>query len=350
MHKEKSRLFKIIAIHLIYGILFAIWYKTLLFRCLPQFSVFESVAILICLIVIGIVLGCIIDYRKQQYCVHPCLNLSIGFGIYTFLSYSTIETDLLLIAVIVTCLFSIVYAFGIILFRRNRIMSTETEILNRLVFKALSGSKNILSLGLAVIMFITVIVVIIDSVNYDSSVTVVEFSEQYEYDVSNSIEEMTRLNSKCEPLTFDERLEFCQYATDYCCYDYGITYRLNIGWADLPDNTLAYYSDDQHLIVISKSVLESPSTSNTQLIKICSHECTHALQYALIQAYNNSPEELRNLYIYREAILCAEDFSSYIDDDFSSYSNQYCEQMARAFSEYETSIITERINNNTFSN
>ena len=67
----------------------------------------------------------------------------------------------------------------------------------------------------------------------------------------------------------------------------------------------------------------------------CCHEAYHSYQHRLVDAYNLSEDNLRELRIYNSAGQYAQEFRNYNNGarDFTSYFFQYCEMDAREYAE-----------------
>lgn len=323
--------------HMIFGILLWMWYEELLFRSLPGHSTISSRLILFGFVLTGGVFGLLIDLKKHRWGLHPMLNLIMGYGIYSMLTYSFHGT-LLATTLIISCALSLVYSAWIVL--RKKCKENEEQA-RKLAFKALADTKNIMSCGMSIFMATIAIIVLMQRISYPYSnlSTVTPMSN---YDPTAGIESIAEYADSFDDLTVD-RLAFAEEVAKYCSYDFGLSYQLNIKTEDLPETRQAYYSDENQMIVLNEDLLSSGTYQ--EIIMVISHEAVHSTQHRIIDAIYSAPEELKSLYIYREGLLCEMEFQNYNDGtiDYDSYSNQYCEQMARELGAREAMNIISLI-------
>ena len=75
------------------------------------------------------------------------------------------------------------------------------------------------------------------------------------------------------------------------------------------------------------------------------HECVHAYQYCLIEAYQVLPEEYRELVALRDAAIFEYEFEHYIggEVDFEGYYAQKVERDAREVSRSRTRYYCDKL-------
>lgn len=88
-----------VSAHLLWGLISWIWYKNILFRCLPSLSFAESKLMLLVIIVLSCVIGMLFEIRNDRNNLSMTFNLTLAYGIYTVLTYIQIRK-----ALIITCL------------------------------------------------------------------------------------------------------------------------------------------------------------------------------------------------------------------------------------------------------
>lgn len=108
-----------------------IWYKNLLFRVLPHRDVYDSLQLLLVMMLISVVCFTIVmNRRKNGWTATACFVLP--FGIYTMLTYST--TSALFIRVVVTATILLLLVYSILLFSRK--IKQRGKIVRRKVLRS----------------------------------------------------------------------------------------------------------------------------------------------------------------------------------------------------------------------
>lgn len=93
-----------------------IWYKNLLFRVLPHRDVYDSLRILLIMMLVSVACFIVVmNRRKNGWTATACLVLP--FGLYTILTYSTTSALFVRVVGVVSILLSLVYS--ILLFKRK---------------------------------------------------------------------------------------------------------------------------------------------------------------------------------------------------------------------------------------
>ena len=155
-------------------------------------------------------------------------------------------------------------------------------------------------------------------------------------------EELSRLN-EWDDLTEGEKLTLMQLLCNVECAYYGIPHPVNVQFALLMPDTTGRYTEEDSMITLNRLyVNEMPATV------VCSsllHECVHAYQYCLIEAYRVLPEEYRELVALRDAAVFEYEFDHYIggEDDFEGYYAQKVERDARAVSKSRTKYYCDKL-------
>ena len=156
--------------------------------------------------------------------------------------------------------------------------------------------------------------------------------------------ELERL-SEWDTLSEGDKLELMQLLCNIECIYYGIPHRVPVRFNLLPLDTVGTYdpeSDEIKLNCYYVNHLPFAISLNSLL-----HECTHAYQHAMVDAYQATPEEYRNLVCLRDARVFQYEFAHYVggdeDDDFNEYYSQKVERDAREVAEAVTQFYCDRL-------
>ena len=138
-------------------------------------------------------------------------------------------------------------------------------------------------------------------------------------------------NEKWIELDVEEKLDVMQTIANIEASYLGLPNELNVSVANLQENRLGSYSDGIRTIYIDLSHLESASAR--EVLNTCAHEAYHSYQHRLIDAYNSTDENVKNLMLYKKAVTYQAEFENYVDgtQDFDLYYGQSCEADARKY-------------------
>lgn len=333
--KDKSTLgpWEYVIEGIVWSLISMIWYKNLLFRCLEGYTFNQSRVILFGMLAASIILCRFWVFRVCRNYWTLIVALLLPYGIYTILAYNDtlkyLTSCVLLIAGIISCLFSL-----LILTRRVKNTAKKTKIVRRRAYRCFWHAVSVFALGMAVIMMPMILHGAFGTTIFKSSVRATSENNYQDQTISNNIEMIMKLQeNKWEKLSTQEKLDVMQTVANIEARYLGLSNELNVGATNLAEYTLAAYSDPTHTIYISLNHLENDSAY--EVLNSCCHEAYHAYQHRLIDAYNSAEEELKNLRIYKKAVLYIREFNDYADgyENFCAYYYQECESDAREYAE-----------------
>lgn len=148
---------------------------------------------------------------------------------------------------------------------------------------------------------------------------------------------LTLQDEEWEGLSGEERLQTLQTVANIECVELGIPCLVSVRAASLEENVAGEYSYMEHQIRIDKDLLERGTAYDA--LEVILHECRHAWQRACVEAYQSCGENFRNLSLFRDAAVWAEEFENYIvpeEEDVSSilaYEEQSTERDSRNYAE-----------------
>ena len=324
--------------HIFWAALTWIWYKKLLFRCIPSRSLSLSRMVLLASVVLFCLIGIAFQIRRRRNSIEVFFNLALGYGAYAILTYWDIHKRLIVTCLVAAAILSAAYALRI-LGRKIAPGKPRAVILRRRAGQVAAISKKCVGLGLTAVLAVTGVGVLFGSSLVKSDVRPATNSNLSEQTIANNIETVVLLrDSDWETLSVKARLDVLQTIANIEQRYLGLPHELNVGAANLDEGTLGYYSDPTHEIIISMESLLYDSSLDV-LDTLC-HEAYHSYQHRLVDAMRGVDEAEQSLMVFRKAQTYADEFSDYENGeaDFCSYFEQDCESDAR---DYASSAVID---------
>lgn len=150
--------------HLFWSLIAWIWYRNILFRCIGNYSYSESKWIFLAILMITYYVGILAEIRNARNWISLCLNIIIGFGIYTVLAYILIFRTFIVACLSASVVISVVYAI-LVMCRKIKNRKNIRRIIRRRAAKTACVTQIAMGLGMAVIMLSFVINYIFDETN-----------------------------------------------------------------------------------------------------------------------------------------------------------------------------------------
>ena len=330
--------------HIFWAMIAWIWYKNILFRCLPSHSFVESKLILLGIMTVFCIAGSIMEIKDNRNGVSVFFNLVSGYGIYTVLTYYQISRLFIMICLLITGILSVIYSV-LIIGRKIKNRKHIGRIICRRVIRATSMTQKLMGVGFALIMVVSGINILFGSSIMKSGVHPATQKNISEQSLSNHMETIALLQEDSwSMLTIQTRLDVLQTVANVEQRYLGLPNELNVGAANLNEGVLGYYSDKTHEIVISMDSLiyDSP----WEVLDTVCHEAYHSYQHRVVEVLHGADEYNKNLRLFRRANSYASEFNNYISgaEDFCSYYYQDCESDAREYAEGAVADYYLRIN------
>lgn len=319
--------------HILWAMIAWMWYKNILFRCLPSRSFMESKLILWGIVIVFCIAASTMELKNNRNGVSVFFNLVSEYGIYTVLAYYQIRQSLIVNCLLVVGIISVIYSV-LVISRKIKNRKHLGRILCRRILRIASMTQKFIGVGLAFIMVVSGIGILFGSTIMKSGVSPATQANINEQSLSNNMETIAFLqDDSWNSLTVQERLDVLQTVANVEQRYLGIPNELNVGVANLNEGVLGYYSDKTHEIVISMDSLLYDSSWEV-LDTVC-HEAYHSYQHRVVEALHGADEYSKNLRLFRKAKSYADEFNSYIsgEEDFCSYYFQDCESDAREYAE-----------------
>ena len=300
------------------------WYQDSLFTSLGSFSRTESRYVLVGCIFICCILAMIIQFNVNGSDINLYLHLLIAYGVYTSVAYYFVKKKLILTVLAISTILTI--AFAVLVFAR-KIKNKEKikRILFRRVLRVGVGAQYIFGVGFAIIMILLVYRITFTTTIIDSDVKS-EVSETESWTISSNIEELSKFYpSTWERLNDSEKMDLCGVVVNIECYSLGIPYPVSVGAGNLEDDVLADYYHPDHQVRISLEHLAFSAPE--EVFRSITHECYHAYQHGLVEAYEQMDDDYKDLFLFRYENIdtYAKEFENYSSDDYDEYMSQQCE-------------------------
>lgn len=344
--KDRStmRTIEYYAENIFWGLITMIWYKKTIFRCLPNVTYATSRIILWLMLFVSVSVcsGCF--FRKKRTGWNVCISLLISYGLYTVGSYWRTLQNRIVIVLLVSTVLSLLIGILVMTRRMNKKKSAKRVIAKKLR-KWITMTGNIYAVAMAVIMMPLLLQGTFGMTLFKPRVKAEIGTETEKQTISKNIDTVLKLQEEeWASLTTKDKLNVLQCVANIEANYLGISNELNVGASNLPEYTLACYSDVSHTIYINLEHLESNSAA--EVLNSCCHEAYHSYQHRLVDAYIESPEEIQKLHIYRNVSTYADELAAYVDgdEDFFSYYSQQCEKDAREYAENAVDDYYSRIN------
>lgn len=335
---------------LFYLIISMIWYRNLIFRCLPEMTYTESKITLWIMATLSIMISMLLLNRHKWTSWTIAKALIVPFGIYTMITYAKIVDRWM--PTVLLCACTLVVALSVfVMTRKIKNRKNISGIIKHRVRHCCIKSQGILAVAFMIIMFVIGFRGIFGDNILSASTSATSYNQGSAQTISNNIDTILLLQEdKWNTLSLQEKLNTLQTVANIETHYLGLPNELHIGADNLGEGTLACYNDNTYTISIDLEHLENASVYD--VLDSCCHEAYHSYQHRLVDAYNLSEDSLRGLRIYNSAGQYAQEFRNYNNGarNFTSYFFQHCEMDAREYAESAVmdyySRIDEYINSN----
>ena len=292
----------------------------------------ESKIIFFLVLGMACILGILCNIRKARNGHSIFFNISTGEGLYSVLAYFKIQRNLIITVLLITVAISIVIG-GYIMRRQIKRRNCSGKTIWAVIPIITGVTQRIIGLGFLVIMLVIGGNYIFGSSIIQSPVKPSVTSDSYDQLLSESKETIALLDEDIwTSLTVQKKTGALQVIANLERSNLGVSNELNLCVANLEEeDLLGRYDDSTHEIVIDMDLLINGSVQD--VLRCLLHEVRHSFQHRLVDLYNEIDTSDKNLQIFREIRLYAEEFENYNDKDYSVYYDQQCEIDARDYAE-----------------
>ena len=343
VEKKQTYSAKYIFDNLFWTVISWVWYKAFLFRCIGTLPLSRSILVLFGIALICSIAGFIIDHMEGRNRSYITLNLLTAYGIYTALAYINVRRVVIETALKFILAGMIIYVL-IFVFCNIKGFKFNRRYLSRFFGRIFHGIRNVFGIGMLAVIAPVIIHQYFSTSMLLSKEKPVPQSEVAEQTINNNIEELAQLyNGAWDDFTIEERLAILQTVADIERRYLGIPHELYVGTGNPKDTELGYYADNTHEIVLNIDFLTSCSAY--EAVETVAHECYHAYQHRIIDAYDELDDDLKGLYIFDDAVIYKEEFLNYIDSekDPIGYWNMSCEMDCRKYGEDAAEEYLDRV-------
>ena len=318
---------------LFYTVVSMLWYKNLLFRCLPERTYTESTIALWAMIGFAIFLCAFTINRRMGTGWTIATALIVPYGLYTVLAYAETAGNWMLIVLASTVVVAVIYTV-FLMTRKMKNHRNKGQVIKRRFRHCCVVSQSMIVIVLLAVMSTIGTQGIFGENILNSSISATTNNQRDYQTISNSIDTILLLQEgEWMNLTTKEKIDTLQTVANIEAHYLGLPNELNVGAANLGEYTLACYNDKTHTISIDLDHLENDSVYD--VLGSCCHEAYHSYQHRLVDVYNTADENLKGLRIYRLVAQYGKEFNDYVDGEsnFCSYYYQSCEIDARDYAE-----------------
>lgn len=323
-----------------------LWYRNLLFRCLPNMTYEKSRMCLWFLIILNVFISAFGYVRRGEFSITKMLI--IPYGIYTVISYVNSYYQTWICTILWLIFIGCIVCSVLVMIQKIR-KKKRSKIILRRIKKCLLLSHTIFAIGMTVLMIPIVFRLVVTGALIEVPSNSVEWNETQTSQpetMENNMEKLIYLKEDIwNTLSLEKKLEVIQLVVSIEKDFWGISSskELHISVSNFSENVLGGYEHKSHTLLMDLSHLEN--SSSDKVLETVLHECCHWFQYNVAEVYLNSPKEVQNLKIYEEAKIYADEFRNYIgsSDSFEQYYKQKCETDARNYAKAAKELYYQKI-------
>lgn len=309
-------------------------YRTLLFVPLDGCTVGDSKKVLWTLVATMAVLGTIITFAKRRNYLSLVINILFPLEIYALVSYWSFFNTWAKATVAISGAIAFLFFAMVMLQKISPKRKNKAEILKKRFIQALLGARTI-----GVVCLCAFIIPLgvnafagVDLYQTDDGDTIV-LNEAEEWTIANNIDTVMKIKPDIwKTLSIDERLETLSVIKNIEMRYLGINHEIHLSADNLEENTLGCYVPNERKIIIDVSHLKSSPVN--EVVHTLAHECHHAYSRQQVEVYKIIPEEYKNMLMFYNAKIYAEEYANYDDgDNYYTYAAQHCERHADIYAD-----------------
>lgn len=327
--------------HLVWNLILFFGFKRLYFRCVPDCTYIESLFVLLIVEVIVMGIGIFLTWNKERNYLNLAQNIILPWGVFVVLAYMDIFKQKMLVIGILAAGVSI---FMTVLVLGRKIKRKDKK---RLIIR--NRVRNVFNLWRSNLAFASLFLLVPMGASMFFNGTIlnskVKVAKVYgdEHCLDANIDVICNIDpERWEKQDIQQKLNVCQKIVNCEARYLGISHEIAVGTADLSGDTLAYYDDSQHQIVIDLKHLNS--SDSYEVLDSLLHECNHVYQFEQVALYQKLDEKSRNLLMFYEASVYLDEFADYKDgSEGLAYYSQLAEKNAYEAGEERAEEYIERI-------
>lgn len=308
-------------------------FRNLLFRCLPGQTFEHSWYLLLGLVIGSIIFEGFFLFRCKRSWWGILICLALPLGVYTVVAYIVIASPIIVGSL--SCAIAASLGYTVYCLKgdpKSKTKHTRHRFYKRRLYSCFHFSQFSFAAAFLVIMIFLGGQGILGQTLLSASrkAEIIDPASERALDMDTLL---LLQEDQWEDLTVKERLNVMQYVANREAGYLGLSHELQVGTANLEEQTKGAYVDSFHMIYISLELLQYGTAH--QALEVVLHEAAHAFQYRLADAYLQVDDNTKNLMPFRKAALYAEELHDYEDGDenFDTYYNQHCEEDSREYAE-----------------
>ena len=322
--------------HIFWGLLSMVWYRSLLFRRIPNCSYEQSILILWLLFASFIILGFLFTAPTHRNTMNLVITLLIPYEVYATISLGKYFLLGIYCSAAIGAVLSILLALWVLLAPIKQTANRKRTVMRRL-YQTAVNTRVIVPTCLSSILVFCAITQLNGGIPVAMN-ALPSIDESVESEtIANHIETLCLLQTETwAGLSSEERLSVMQVVANIERRYLGIFDALVVKTDVLEEGTVATYEDATNRITIDIGHLEEDSPE--EILNSVAHECYHAYQHVLVDLYLDSSEEYRSLQVFNTAREYLDEYSDYADggsteQEFMEYYFQTVEITARAYAD-----------------
>ena len=312
-----------------------IWYRSLLFIPLNDYTVGTSKKVLWILIATMVLIGMLITFKKRRNYLSLVINILFPFEVYAITSYWNFFNTWVKATAFVASVLAILF-FSLVVFRKiSSRRKNKISIIKKRLKHAFLGARTIAVVCLCAFIIPLGVNAFIGRDLYQSNDgDTIVLNESDEWTIANNIDTVLKIKPDIwKTLSVEERLEVLSVLKNIEIRYLGINHEIHLSADNLEENTLGCYIPNERKIVIDVTHLKNDSVDS--VVKSLIHEVHHAYSRQQVEVYKILPDEYKNMLMFYNAQLYEEEYANYIDgdDNYYGYATQYCERHADAYAD-----------------
>lgn len=309
-----------------WGILVVHLFRTIAFKSVPGMSLVHSNWLFWGIWLFCILIGLLLTPSRCRTDITLFATINSPIAIYLLLAYNNIYKTAFTIALVIISLILLLYFILVAVTNiRDIWLGKYRGKLIRFFCDVAHKSRMIVGVGLAIIFIVFYLNLLFGSPLMDPS-TVATDPKVNNQKIANNIDTILLLQEEeWKKLSVQERLNVLQTVANIEATYLGLPHELNVTLKTLEENTQGHYDDSTHTIAINPDHLcEDPAE---ELVETVAHEAFHAYERRLVDLYNSTGTQERNLLIFGRIEEYRDNFDNYIDgdEDLVGYATQSVE-------------------------
>ncbi len=330
-----------------YHIYWHIWcmlaFQYIAFHKVGTLTLTQSKVLLVTLVLAISVISIGLTYKKRRNHLSLMTNIILPYEIYTIIAYRKIMSWQLHVGIAFAVILSIVLACLIF---SNPISNTrkKREIIRKRCKHYLVGVRAITSWCLLLSFSTIFLGTVLNTSLVKSSVEPEVGTENDLWTIANNVERLSPLiDGTWVDLKVGEKANVMQIIANIEVQYLGLPHELTVTIVPMEEHIMANYNDQTHTIKVN---LEHFATAEPdEIIESLCHEAYHSYQHRLVDLYDNTDDEYKNMSVFSKALIYKNEFANYIDgeEDYWGYALQSCELTARIYSKDAVEDYREKI-------